>query len=123
MCSTFAPGVTFAESVARFNANVSYNGLNYAVTQDVSLWEWLVGVASTPYSLQRLFAENKEKLITQALQTLLQKEGEQSTVSNEELEAQFHALRRLVASKAGFEAFTTLPKYAPNPFDLSCRLM
>eukprot|EP00731_Ephydatia_muelleri_P020259 Em0012g1084a len=87
------PGVTFAESVARFNANVSYNGLNYAVTQD------------------RLFAENKEKLITQALQTLLQKEGEQSTVSNEELEAQFHALRRLVASKAGFEAFTTLPNF------------
>ena len=61
---------------------------------------------------QRLFAENKERLINTALQTLLLKEGEQSIISNEELEAQFHALRRLVASKAGFEAFTTLQKYA-----------
>ena len=41
---------------------------------------------------------------------LLAKEGDQSTVPNEQLEGQFHALRRLVASKAGFEAFTTLPK-------------
>lgn len=30
---------------------------------------------------------------------------------NSELEAQFQALRRLVASKAGFQAFTQLPKY------------
>ena len=34
-----------------------------------------------------------------------------SSVSLDELESFFHALRRLVASKAGFEAFTTLPKY------------
>ena len=32
------------------------------------------------------------------------------TVAAEDLEGFFHALRRLVASKAGFEAFTTLPK-------------
>lgn len=29
----------------------------------------------------------------------------------EDLEQQFHALRRLVASKAGFSAFTTLPGF------------
>lgn len=34
-----------------------------------------------------------------------------SSVSLDELESFFHALRRLVASKAGFEAFTTVPKY------------
>jgi len=33
-----------------------------------------------------------------------------TSVSLDELEAFFHALRRLVASKAGFESFTTLPK-------------
>lgn len=36
--------------------------------------------------------------------------GDQNTISVEDLEGQFQAIRRLVASKAGFEAFTTLPK-------------
>ena len=31
-----------------------------------------------------------------------------SSIPAEDLESFFHALRRLVASKAGFEAFTTL---------------
>ena len=35
--------------------------------------------------------------------------GDQNKISEKDLEAQFHALRRLVASKAGFRAFTTLP--------------
>lgn len=76
----------------RFNANVGYSGLNHAV------------------SAEGLFAENKEKLINVALQALLQKEGDQTSLPNWQLEAQFHALRRLVASKAGFEAFTSMPK-------------
>ena len=59
-------------------------------------------------SSQGLFAENKEKLINGALTALLLKEGDQTSLPNHELEAQFHALRRLVASKVGFEAFTTL---------------
>ena len=59
---------------------------------------------------QRLFAENKEKLINGALTGLLAQEGDQNIISIENLEAQFHALRRLVASKAGFGAFTALPK-------------
>jgi hypothetical protein len=55
-----------------------------------------------------LFAENKEKLITTALQALVHKEGDQSAISLADLEAQFQALRRLVASKVGFAAFTTM---------------
>jgi len=58
--------------------------------------------------VQSLFAENKDKLITKALQALVQREGDQSTISLTELEAQFQALRRLVASKVGFASFTTL---------------
>lgn len=85
-------GLTFDQSVSRFNSNISYSGLLHAVTQD------------------GLFAENKEKLISGALLGLLEKEGDQNVISAENLEAQFHALRRLVASKAGFQAFTTLPK-------------
>ncbi|XP_056011194.1 dnaJ homolog subfamily C member 13-like isoform X2 [Ostrea edulis] len=85
-------GTTFEQCVSRFNSNISYSGLLHAVTQD------------------GLFAENKEKLINGALLGLLEKEGDQNVISAENLEAQFHALRRLVASKAGFQAFTTLPK-------------
>lgn len=85
-------GVQFPEAVERFNSNVAYSGLNHAVSHE------------------GLFAENKEKLIVGALNALLMREGDQTTLPNEELESQFHALRRLVASKAGFEAFTSLPK-------------
>ena len=59
--------------------------------------------------LQGLFAQNKEKLINGTLAALLEKEGDQTQISATDLEAQFHALRRLVASKAGFGAFTQLP--------------
>ncbi len=85
-------GVKSCEAVERFNSNVAYSGLNHAVTAE------------------GLFSENKEKLINGALTALLLGEGNQSSVPAEELEGQFHALRRLVASKAGFEAFTNLPK-------------
>lgn len=59
---------------------------------------------------QGLFAENKEKLITGALGALVLREGDQATLPAEEVEAQFHALRRLVASKAGFASLTSLPR-------------
>ena len=85
-------GVRFSEAVERFNSNVSYSGLNHAVTQE------------------KLFAENKDRLINNALITLLQREGDQSSLPNDELEGQFHALRRLVASKVGYCAFTQLQK-------------
>lgn len=86
------PSMSHDEAVQRFNCNISYSGLIHAVTQD------------------GLFAENKEKLINAALSGLLEREGDQSNISLEALESQFHALRRLVASKAGFQAFTSLPK-------------
>nr|CAD7426370.1 unnamed protein product [Timema monikensis] len=84
---------SFSEVVERFNANIPYSGLLYSVTQD------------------GLFAENKEKLITGALQSLVQKEGDQTSITLPELEGQFHALRRLVASKIGFSAFTAMPGF------------
>jgi DnaJ family protein C protein 13 len=58
-----------------------------------------------------LFAENKEKMINATLAALLEREGDQTNIPADELEAQFQALRRLVASKAGFSAFTALPQY------------
>lgn len=58
---------------------------------------------------QGIFSENKDKLIMAALQALVQKEGDQKTVTAVELEAQFQALRRLVANKVGYAAFTSLP--------------
>ena len=86
-------GWDFAQAVSRFNANVSYSGLLHAVTAE------------------HLFAENKEKLISGAINSLITKEGDQDAITALELEQQFHALRRLVASKAGYGCFTTLPGF------------
>ncbi|CAH0401433.1 unnamed protein product [Chilo suppressalis] len=86
-------GMCRAEVIERFNANVGYSGLNYSVSQD------------------RLFAENKEKLITGALNALVASAASGGTLPPRELEAQFHALRRLCASKVGFAAFTALPGF------------
>ncbi|XP_059801619.1 dnaJ homolog subfamily C member 13 isoform X4 [Hypanus sabinus] len=86
------PNGNFSDAVFRFNANISYSGVLHAVTQD------------------GLFSENKEKLINNAITALLSQEGDQSA-NNAELESQFQAVRRLVASKAGFQAFTKLPKF------------
>ena len=60
-------------------------------------------------SLQTLFAENKEKMINATLSALLDRDGDQNLAADE-LEEQFHAIRRLVASKAGFGAFISLPQ-------------
>ncbi|GJQ87934.1 putative dnaJ homolog subfamily C member [Trypoxylus dichotomus] len=87
------PKRSFFECVRRFNANVPYSGLLYSVTQD------------------GIFSENKDKLITAALQSLVQKEGDQKVVTAVELEAQFQALRRLLANKVGYAAFTSLPGF------------
>lgn len=47
------------------------------------------------------------------LQSLVQKDkaDDQKNLSNFELESQFQALRRLLASKVGYAAFTTLPGF------------
>ncbi|XP_063894399.1 dnaJ homolog subfamily C member 13 [Helicoverpa armigera] len=86
-------GMGRAEVIERFNSNVGYSGLIYSVSQD------------------RLFAENKEKLITGALTALVSSAPSGSNLTPRELEAQFHALRRLCASKVGFAAFTALPGF------------
>ncbi|XP_069504815.1 dnaJ homolog subfamily C member 13 isoform X2 [Ambystoma mexicanum] len=86
------PNCNFADAVFRFNSNISYSGVLHAVTQD------------------GLFSENKERLINNAITSLLSQEGDPAT-TNPELESQFQAVRRLVASKAGFLAFTQLPKF------------
>ncbi|KAJ0173970.1 hypothetical protein K1T71_010116 [Dendrolimus kikuchii] len=86
-------GMCRAEVIERFNANVGYSGLIYSVSQD------------------RLFAENKEKLITGALSAIIASASSGANLPPRELEAQFHALRRLCASKVGFAAFTALPGF------------
>ena len=44
-------------------------------------------------SQEHLFAENKEKLISAAILSLITKEGDQDNIPTGELEQQFHALR------------------------------
>ncbi|CAG9563804.1 unnamed protein product [Danaus chrysippus] len=97
-------GMSRAEVIERFNANVGYSGLIYSVSQDARPLLWLF----LTWDL-RLFAENKEKLITGALAAMMGGGG--AHLSLLELEAQFHALRRLCASKVGFAAFTALPGF------------
>ena len=75
-----------------FNSYVAYSGLNHAATQE------------------GLFTEKSEKLIG-TLTALLLKVGYQAIIPNEELEGQFHAFRKLVASKTGFQTFTDIPKF------------
>ncbi|XP_034835382.1 dnaJ homolog subfamily C member 13 isoform X1 [Maniola hyperantus] len=95
--------ISRAEVIERFNANVGYSGLIYSVSQDARPLLWLF----LTWEL-RLFAENKEKLITGALTAIMSSCPSGSNLPLRELEAQFHALRRLCASKVGFAAFTAL---------------
>ncbi|KAK0084129.1 hypothetical protein PV325_007587 [Microctonus aethiopoides] len=104
-------GRTFGEILERFNANVPYSGLHYSVTQDdCKPLEWTVTTMQLQTHrlmndyLQGLFTENKDKIIIGALSSLVARDLE----TNIEVEGQFQALRRLVASKVGFMAFTTL---------------
>eukprot|EP01134_Creolimax_fragrantissima_P008258 CFRG8258T1 len=104
-------GVTFSQVVADFNTNIDYRGLSFSKTED------------------KMFAENKSKLILSALDALLRFDidGKRS-IENDKgghttreqlvkhsvvvaLTDQFLALRRLVASKTGFESFTTMPGF------------
>lgn len=84
---------TFNEAIQRFNANCAYSGLTHSVTQD------------------GLFAENKEKMIFNALASFADRDGDQNEVTDEQLEQHFQAIRRLVASKAGFSSFTANPRF------------
>jgi len=81
----------FTELLERFNANVPYNGLAH-ITAPTGI-----------------FGENKDKQVTGALETIMTKEGDISVIPLADLEAQFHALRRLLACRVGYCSFTTLP--------------
>ncbi|KZS16300.1 DnaJ subfamily C member 13 [Daphnia magna] len=74
----------------RFNCSVNYGGLHFANTQE--------GI---------FFSENKEKSIHAALSVLVEEDSScpQDKANTEE---EFLALRRLVATRAGFAAFTHL---------------
>ncbi|CAB3364063.1 Hypothetical predicted protein [Cloeon dipterum] len=86
----------YAELLERFNANVPYNGLAH-ITAPTGI-----------------FGENKDKQVTSALETIMMKEGDISTIPLTELEVQFHALRRLLACRVGYCSFTTLPGLREN---------
>ncbi|XP_023212063.1 dnaJ homolog subfamily C member 13-like, partial [Centruroides sculpturatus] len=81
---TFPVNWDFTEAVFRFNNNIAYSGLLHISTQEK---------------------------IQIALNALLDKEGEQESVPQEVVEAQFQALRRLIASKVGFASFTQLLRF------------
>ena len=72
------------------------------------LFIYLENIEIYKFFFQGIFAENKEKLINNAIQALSNEDSEATNCSNKELEAQFHALRRLFASKIGFTAFTVM---------------
>ena len=86
------PNYQMEEILIRFNVNIPYSGLINAVT-----------------ATDRLFAENKEKLINNTL--IAMRDFDLIQVNPDILETEFHVLRRLIASKSGFKAFTHLPKF------------
>ncbi|XP_054277797.1 dnaJ homolog subfamily C member 13-like isoform X1 [Macrosteles quadrilineatus] len=84
-------GKQFCEMLERFNTNVPYSGLLHQTTQD------------------GLFTDNKEKMIQQALESVMARgDLEPTDMDVADLECLFHTLRRLIASRAGFSAFTQL---------------
>uniref|UniRef100_A0A915KDM6 Uncharacterized protein n=1 Tax=Romanomermis culicivorax TaxID=13658 RepID=A0A915KDM6_ROMCU len=88
LCSSATNLEQFRICLERFNANIPYSGLMYSVSQE------------------GLFTENKEKLIVACLSTVLDFDPTQNSTVWESI---FLVLRRLFASKAGFQAFTSVP--------------
>ncbi|KAJ9449740.1 DnaJ-like protein subfamily C GRV2, partial [Diplonema papillatum] len=83
--------ITYPQLIRYFNNNVEYSGLVYTEKKD------------------RVFAENKEKLQQTAITALLVHSSESPTP--EQAADLFYALRRLAASRTGFEAFTRIPGF------------
>ncbi|CCG58567.1 Protein CBR-RME-8, isoform b [Caenorhabditis briggsae] len=83
------PGLRRCDTIRRFNANVPYSGLRFSKSHE------------------GFFSENKGKVIVNAIEAVL---GENYTKEEKEYkhktEAQLQCLRRLFASKSGFQAFT-----------------
>ncbi|KAJ1346448.1 hypothetical protein KIN20_001228, partial [Parelaphostrongylus tenuis] len=86
------PGLKRSDLIRRFNANIPYTGLTYSVSQD------------------GFFTENKGKVIVSALEAILGESYEKDDPNYiYKCEAQLQCLRRLFASKSGFQAFTEIP--------------
>ena len=83
--------LTYPQLVRYFNNNVEYSGLLFTETKDA------------------LFAENKERMIATAITALLV--HAEASPTPDEAADQYYALRRLAASKTGFEAFTRIPGF------------
>ncbi|EYC29231.1 hypothetical protein Y032_0006g2855 [Ancylostoma ceylanicum] len=83
------PGLKRSDLIRRFNANIPYTGLTYSVSQE------------------GFFTENKGKVIVGALDAVLGECYEKDDPNYVyKCEAQLQCLRRLFASKSGFQAFT-----------------
>ncbi|CAI4221283.1 unnamed protein product [Auanema sp. JU1783] len=82
-------GLRRSDLIRRFNANIPYNGLTYSRTHD------------------GFFSEKKGKVIVAALEAVLCENYEKDDPQHvHKTEAQLQCLRRLFASKSGFQAFT-----------------
>lgn len=100
------PGWTFMDAVYRFNTICPYSGLVHSAPQDT-----------------KLFAENKARLIEAALMSFFdQAEGgsipigdthnsSQQAKKAADVEQYYQAIRRLVASKAGFSLFNQSERF------------
>ncbi|WKX89857.1 hypothetical protein Q1695_009030 [Nippostrongylus brasiliensis] len=83
------PGLKRSDLIRRFNANIPYTGLTYSVSQE------------------GFFTENKGKVIVSALEAVLTECYDKDDANYVyKCEAQLQCLRRLLASKSGFQAFT-----------------
>lgn len=100
------PGWTYLDAIYRFNTICPYSGLSYSNPQDV-----------------KLFAENKTRMIEMALMSFVEQAEEGSipipdvhNVSQQakrpaDVEQYYQAIRRLVASKAGFALFNQSERF------------
>uniref|UniRef100_A0A0K0D2Y9 GYF_2 domain-containing protein n=1 Tax=Angiostrongylus cantonensis TaxID=6313 RepID=A0A0K0D2Y9_ANGCA len=88
----FSAGLKRSDLIRRFNANIPYTGLTYTISQE------------------GFFVENKGKVIVSALEAVLGECYEKDDPNYVyKCEAQLQCLRRLFASKSGFQAFTEIP--------------
>ncbi|KAL3999076.1 DnaJ domain family protein [Acanthocheilonema viteae] len=96
------PGLKRYDLIRRFNANVPYDGLTYTVSQE------------------GFFTENKAKTIVACLESVLTENFDNEI---NKCEAQLQCLRRLFASKSGFQAFSAVPGVREKLGDLVVRML
>lgn len=81
-------GLRRSDLIRRFNANIPYSGLKYTRSEGI-------------------FTEKKENVIVATLEAVLDENyGQEDPNHIHKVEAQLQCLRRLFASKWGFQSFT-----------------